>query len=98
MELHHSSSEITLTAHGFDLLQAIHRDFEDAPELRVTLADAQMRWHVEVVPLQAAMQALVTLGYLQRSSSGVYSRRPEGPRDEHDTTLSVRRGSKMPPA
>ena len=61
--------------HGFDLLQQIHGAFEHAPGMQLNLADAQLRWDVDVTSLQTALQALVLIGYLRRSTMGVYSKR-----------------------
>jgi hypothetical protein len=61
--------------HGFDLLRHIHEEFEHSPEMQLNLADAQLRWDVDVLSLQTSLQALVLIGYLKRSTIGVYSRR-----------------------
>ena len=64
-----------MTVDGFALLQVVHDEFERTPNLQVSLAEAQLRWQVDVGSLQAALQALVRIGYLAQSPLGVYSRR-----------------------
>lgn len=62
----------TYSARVTDWLQVIRGEFEEFPDLRVTLEQARRRWTIDGDTLQLLLDAFVNSGLLARSSQGVY--------------------------
>ena len=53
-------------------LQLIRGEFQEVPDLRVTLEQAQGRWNLEPRDLKLMLEAFVDVGFLRRSADGSY--------------------------
>jgi DNA-binding IclR family transcriptional regulator len=63
-----------------DWLQVIRGEFDEAPDLRVTVEQAVELWNVDVSTVRTILETFVDVGFLRRSPDGVYSRRQEAVR------------------
>ena len=55
-----------------DWLQLIRREFEEVPDLRVTLEQAEVLWKLEPRDLELILETFVDVGFLRHSSDGPY--------------------------
>ena len=60
-------------------LQLIRGAFQEVPALRITLEQAQGRWHLEPRDLESILETFVDVGFLRHSPDGAYFYPP--PRD-----------------
>ncbi len=55
-----------------DWLQLIRGEFQEVPDLRVTLEQAAGLWNLEPRELELLLETFVDVGFLRRSSNGSY--------------------------
>lgn len=67
-----------LPKHLADWLQVIRGEFDEASDLRLTVEQACQRWDLDATRLKAILDTFVDVGFLRRSSDGIYFRRPNG--------------------
>ena len=56
-----------------DWLQLIRGEFQEVPNLRVTLGQAAVRWNLEPRKLELVLETFVDRGFLLRAPGGAYS-------------------------
>ncbi len=71
-----------------DWLSLIRGEFEEVPDLRVTLQQATLQWNLELRDLEVIMETFVDVGFLRRTSDGSYFH----PRPRGVTTGTARSG------
>lgn len=60
-------------------LQLIRGEFQEVPDLRVTLEQAAVLWNLEPRDLEVLLETFVDVGFLRRSPDGSYFRpQPRG--------------------
>ena len=62
--------------HLDDWIQVIRSEFNEIPDLEVTLDEAQSLWDLDQDRLRAILDTFVDAGFLEESPDGVYSRGP----------------------
>lgn len=58
-----------------DDLHLIRSEFQEIPDLRVSLEQAQVRWNLEPSDLELILETFVDVGFLRHSLDGPYYRR-----------------------
>ena len=58
-----------------DDLHLIRSEFQEIPDLRVSLEQAQVRWNLEPSDLELILETFADVGFLRHSSDGPYYRR-----------------------
>jgi hypothetical protein len=53
-------------------LQLIRSEFQEVPELRVTIEQAAVLWNLETRDLELILETFVDVGFLRRASDGSY--------------------------
>ncbi len=59
-------------------LQLIRGEFQEVPDLRVTLDQAAVLWNLEPRDLELILDTFVDVGFLRRSPDGSYFQPPPG--------------------
>ena len=67
--------EMPVSARLDDDLHLIRSEFQEIPDLRVNLEQAQVRWNLEPSDLELILETFVDVGFLRHSSDGPYYRR-----------------------
>jgi hypothetical protein len=62
-----------------DLLVLMRMEYEEMPDLKLTLLQARRLWDVPLDVCDAALGALVDRGFLERTRDGAFMRAGRGP-------------------
>jgi len=58
-----------------DSLQTIRGEFDGQLDLRLSVDDAEARWHLDAALSRLLLDALVEARFLRRTTGGIYRRR-----------------------
>jgi Fic family protein len=58
-----------------DVVELMQMEYAEMPELKLTLRQAQRLWNVSTALCERALETLINMGFLARTSDGAYIRR-----------------------